>query len=448
MSTQASYRSSDPKVAVYQGPDASKESSDQVLRKIVEGVSRALKLGGNSVIGVISPVKLTSEHVVEQLMEAHGDVFDVIHSMPDLIVLLTKDKASSLAIRMLFVGGDDSRGEATVTVEHNNVVEQVVDPVTRSASPTSVASDQASVPKSQKTTTSPEKPNSKATPQSKTNNNTSAIEPTEGARVIVAFDQDNLDVHLNSAIVEVCKEAIQNRGIFTVAISGDDIPALLGSIEKVFDDQGVDPQLNKWHVLLANEKCVPLTNKDSNLNSLMENVLVDFEVPTSQVYGINQSRLSDGPKAVADDYEDVVNTVLAKSGGHLDLAVLGYGADGHTCGLLPGHALLEEDEKLVAATTDSITFTLPIFQNMTRHVIICGGGSSKGPVLRNVFKALKPSANTYTVPRGAVYSVTLDDEPMPQYPCSLAVPTTPLSTLTWVVDAEAMSAAKSAPSPY
>ena len=96
-----------------------------------------------------------------------------------------------------------------------------------------------------------------------------------------------------------------------------------------------------------------------------------------------------------------------------------------------------------------ITLTLPVLNTMTRHVILCGAGESKGPILRNTFVNLAADKDTpYTVPRGAVYKVTLED-PAP-YPCAMVVPNVDgvENTLTWIVDAEAMQAGESAPSPY
>ena len=138
------------------------------------------------------------------------------------------------------------------------------------------------------------------------------------------------------------------------------------------------------------------------------------------------------------------------------MAVLGFGPDGHTCSLFPDHALLKEESKLVASITDSpkpppsrITLTFKVLNTMTRHVIFCGAGGSKGPIVRNAFISLDPSDAKYEVDGGALYKVTLEKDPAP-YPCSMVVPNIAGETnsLTWLVDADAMNEAKSAPSPY
>ena len=273
---------------------------------------------------------------------------------------------------------------------------------------------------------------------------------TTDPRLIVAFQKDTVPTHLCHAIADICVEAIAARGAFTIALSGGSLPSFLAEMEDVFEEKGQDPKLGCWHVLLADERCVPSTDDDSNLKALNEHLFSVLKVPTSQIYGINESLLSDSAAAVATDYEATVKDVLAKSGGHLDLAVLGFGPDGHTCSLFPDHALLKEDQKLVASLTDSpkappsrITLTFPVLNTMTRHVIFCGAGSSKGPILRTVFKSLDKSNDSYTVPNGALYKVEREDPP--PFPCGMVLPQ---NSLTWIVDSEAMNDAMSAASPY
>lgn len=259
---------------------------------------------------------------------------------------------------------------------------------------------------------------------------------TYEAALLVAASKAAVPETLNSVIVDCSQAAIKDRGVFTVALSGGSNVGFLASLQNAFDDKGVDPHFDIWHVILADERCVPSTDKDSNMGALQSQVFSKIPIPPSQIHGINEEKLDVSSEAVAADYEPIVREVLAKSGGKLDLAVLGFGPDGHTCSLFPNHSLLKEETKWVASLDDSpkpppsrITLTYPVLNSKTRNVVFCGAGSSKTPILQGVFDTVKKNESEQN------YNVVMKD-PSP-FPCGAVRPVD--GTVTWVVDADAMN---------
>jgi len=113
-----------------------------------------------------------------------------------------------------------------------------------------------------------------------------------------------------------------------------------------------------------------------------------------------------------------------------------------TCSLFPDHDLLNEQVKWVAAIEDSpkpplnrITLTYPVLNHRTRHVIVCGAGGSKAPILQKAFSSI---ASPAVVTDGVCYTATLA-VPAP-YPSTMVQPDSKGSdnTLTWIVDVDAM----------
>ena len=154
-----------------------------------------------------------------------------------------------------------------------------------------------------------------------------AMKKPQWANVLVAPGKAQVPHRLNPAIVQVCHEALLERGVFTIALSGGSLPSLLSPLQESFDAVGIDPQCwDKWHVLLADERCVPVSDADSNLGALQATLLKNVGIPRNQVYAIDQLKISN-MEEVAEAYESIVQNVLSKSNGQLDLAVLGFGPE-------------------------------------------------------------------------------------------------------------------------
>jgi 6-phosphogluconolactonase len=252
------------------------------------------------------------------------------------------------------------------------------------------------------------------------------------ATIFVAPSTDSLAAQLAQKVVAIADKCIQERGVFTIALSGGSLASLLASVAETGHSS-----FDAWHVILADERCVPSDHEDSNYGGLRKSFLDKVGIPAGNIYPINESLVGGSAEAIAIDYEQVVDKMIKKSDNKLDLAVLGFGPDGHTCSLFPGHALLKETSRLVAFIEDSpklppqrVTLTFKVLNSMTRHVIFCGAGSSKTPILDKVFVDYKQDAAS-----GSVQEYTAAYADPPPFPCAMVQPGSPVM---WIVDEQAM----------
>jgi 6-phosphogluconolactonase/glucosamine-6-phosphate isomerase/deaminase len=148
--------------------------------------------------------------------------------------------------------------------------------------------------------------------------------------LIVASSKDAVGKVLNASIVPICHAAIKARGVFSVALSGGSLPSFLADMNEAFEGAGIDPMYAFWHVILADERCVPSDDPENNLGAIADSFLGKVSIPDSQVHGIDESKLNGPTEDVASSYETTVKSVLELSHGYLDLAILGFGPDG-TC---------------------------------------------------------------------------------------------------------------------
>lgn len=282
---------------------------------------------------------------------------------------------------------------------------------------------------------------------------TSKNDPTSSsynAKLLIAPSKSSLGSVLSHPIIKSCESALQSRDAFTIALSGGSLPSFLQSLAQSFQRAGVDPQWGKWHILLADERCVASTDADSNLGAIQSNFANAVPIPKKQVYGIDEKLLSESTDAVAADYEDrVLKPLLERCGGMLDCAVLGFGPDGHTCSLFPNHPLLNEQSRLVASIDDSpkpppsrITLTFPVLNKLSRRIVFCGAGSSKRPILKAVFGNAKQilGAPIEQIVDGAK-ALDVEMRNPPPYPCGMVRTDHGGDSLVWVVDADAVEGA-------
>ncbi|CAJ1969780.1 unnamed protein product [Cylindrotheca closterium] len=264
--------------------------------------------------------------------------------------------------------------------------------------------------------------------------------------LLVAASKADVPSILCPPIALMAEAALKDHGAVSIALSGGSLPSFLASLPQAFSDHET-ACWDKWHVFLADERCVSEDHEDSNTKALKEKFLSQVPIPASQIYKINQSYVStkaDGSSdsaAIAKDYQDIlVSALKTYTNGRLDIAILGFGPDGHTCSLFPDHALIQPNQPSdiwVAPVDDSpkpppqrITLTLPVLTQKTDHIIVCGAGGSKQPIVSKVFTSI---SNKVEKDGNFQYEGTMAQPP--PFPCAMVMPQT---SLTWVLDKDAL----------
>jgi 6-phosphogluconolactonase len=197
------------------------------------------------------------------------------------------------------------------------------------------------------------------------------------------------------------------RGVCAVALPGGSVAAIL------FPDLArAQCDWSRMAFFWGDERAVPPGHPESNYGVARRLWLDPARVPASSVHRMG----ADAPDLTlaARSYEDEMTRVLGTPP-RLDLALLGVGPDGHVCSLFPGHPLLRERERQVAAIEDApkppprrLTLTLPALWS-AEIVVVAAMGEAKAPVLR---EALEDPASELPVAqalRGARRVVVLLD---------------------------------------
>jgi 6-phosphogluconolactonase len=191
-------------------------------------------------------------------------------------------------------------------------------------------------------------------------------------------------------VARVSTQAIAARGRFTVALSGGSLPKLLCP-PLVAESRRAQIDWSKWHVFWADERCVPLTDTESNYRLARKYLFDHVDLPPSQIYPLDDSL---DPTHAAADYQTRLAQVFQKQQfPRFDLILLGVGEDGHTASLFPDHPLLREKTRWVMPIFNSpkppperITLTLPVINN-ARQVAFLAAGSGKVNVLSQIMGA-------------------------------------------------------------
>lgn len=206
-------------------------------------------------------------------------------------------------------------------------------------------------------------------------------------RIAVSATVQKLFEEAAQLISSTAENAIQNRGMFSIALSGGSTPkGLFQLLATTAWRERID--WSNTQVFWGDDRYVPHTDPSSNFLMAKEALLYHVPIPPNSVHPV-QTALP--PDEAARRYEQTLRQVLGQTSGfpQLDLNLLGLGENGHTASLFPHRPILHEDKRLVLSDfvpevdMHRITMTVPMI-NAGRKIVFLIAGESKSDVVRDV----------------------------------------------------------------
>ncbi|KAJ7998458.1 hypothetical protein DPEC_G00205150 [Dallia pectoralis] len=165
---------------------------------------------------------------------------------------------------------------------------------------------------------------------------------------MVSAWSEELIVRLADDLQAAAEKAVMESGRFHLALSGGSSPLAL--FQRLAHHQYTFPWRDT-HVWMVDERCVPLTERDSNFHTVHDHLLQHFKMPYYNIHPMpvqmNQ-RLCVEEDGGALRYEQEINQLV--NGSRFHFVLLGVGHDGHIASLFPGSKLDAHGNSLVALT--------------------------------------------------------------------------------------------------
>lgn len=184
--------------------------------------------------------------------------------------------------------------------------------------------------------------------------------------------------------VELSERAIQEDGVFAVALSGGSTPKSLYELLATPDYR----ERIRWSnvkIFWGDERFVPPDHSDSNYRMAREALLSKVPIPSNNIFPVPTTNTT--PKDSAMVYERTIR----QQTGSFHLILLGLGQDGHTASLFPYSDSLKERERLVVENyvaklnSHRITLTIPAI-NQAATVVFLVSGDSKTEVFKQILE--------------------------------------------------------------
>ncbi len=214
-----------------------------------------------------------------------------------------------------------------------------------------------------------------------------------GDQVDVFADIQALTLAAARRFALLATKAVENHGVFAVALSGGSTPRVLYRL--MTTDKTIRSEIpwSKVHFFFGDECHVSPEHADSNFRMVNEAMFQSLATEQLHIHRI-LGELSSASEA-AEEYEADLREFFEPRGllevafPRFDLVFLGMGPDGYTASLFPNSAGLQETHRWVVANwiekfnTDRITMTFPVL-NSAAQVILFVSGPEKAAVVAEV----------------------------------------------------------------
>lgn len=176
-------------------------------------------------------------------------------------------------------------------------------------------------------------------------------------------------------------QAVRRFGKFHLALSGGSSPIAL------FQQLATGHYSFPWahtHLWLVDERCVPLSDPDSNFQGLQAHLLQHVRVPYYNIHPMPvhlHQRLCAEEDQGAQTYASEISALVANSS--FDLVLLGMGTDGHTASLFPQSPRGLDGDQLVVLTESPfrphqrMSLSLPLINRAKKVAVLVMGRTKR-----------------------------------------------------------------------
>jgi len=194
------------------------------------------------------------------------------------------------------------------------------------------------------------------------------------------------------------RDAVKERGRFTIALSGGKTPAKLYTLWAHAESHGLRTPWDKVQLFWGDERYVPAIDPLSNFRMTGETLLSQVPIPPGNVHPMPGPEDFATPEKAAEAYETELRQFFGSEPPAFDVQLLGLGVEGHTASLFPGSPALEEKKRWVAAVEAPakpprrLTLT-PVVLNQGRNTffMVCGEDKREIVAALGSESASKPS---------------------------------------------------------